>query len=100
MRVDSFSASAVIAVYDAINDSNKKNFGKLSLPKMVNVSLNVSSSVKKLSSKAQVSSLKKGTSDELILGLSDITATAPLLIASETKSGKPRNGVETIETIL
>jgi len=41
MRVDSFSASAVIAVYDAINDSNKKNFGKLSLPKMVNVAFKV-----------------------------------------------------------
>ena len=41
MRVDSFSASAVIAVYDAINDSNKKNFAKLSLPKMVNVAFKV-----------------------------------------------------------
>ena len=41
MRVDSFSASAVIVVCDAINDSNKKNFGKLSLPKMVNVAFKV-----------------------------------------------------------
>jgi len=37
MRVDLYSASAVTQVYDAINKSNKDKFGKLSLPKMVNV---------------------------------------------------------------
>ena len=39
MRVDMFSASKVTKVYDAINKSNKDKFGKLSLPKMVNVAL-------------------------------------------------------------
>lgn len=37
MRVDLYSASAVTQVYDAISKSNKDKFGKLSLPKMVNV---------------------------------------------------------------
>ena len=41
MRVDLFSASAVTQVYDAINKSNKHKFGKLSLPKMVNVAFSV-----------------------------------------------------------
>ena len=41
MRVDMFSASAVTKVYDAINKSNKDKFGKLSLPKMVNVAFSV-----------------------------------------------------------
>ena len=41
MRVDLFSASAVTKVYDAINKSNKDKFGKLSLPKMVNVAFSV-----------------------------------------------------------
>jgi len=41
MRVDSYSASAVTKVYDAINKSNKDKFGKLSLPKMVNVAFSV-----------------------------------------------------------
>ena len=41
MRVDLFSASAVTQVYDAINKSNKDKFGKLSLPKMVNVAFSV-----------------------------------------------------------
>ena len=41
MRVDMFSASAVIKVYDAINKSNKEKFSKLSLPKMVNVAFTV-----------------------------------------------------------
>ena len=40
MRVDMFSAS-VTKVYDAINKSNKDKFGKLSLPKMVNVAFSV-----------------------------------------------------------
>ena len=41
MRVDMYSASAVTKVYDAINKSNKDKFGKLSLPKMVNVAFSV-----------------------------------------------------------
>jgi len=41
MRVDMFSASAIVKVYDAINKSNKDKFGKLSLPKMVNVAFSV-----------------------------------------------------------
>ena len=41
MRVDLFSASAITQVYDAINKSNKDKFGKLSLPKMVNVAFSV-----------------------------------------------------------
>ena len=41
MRVDMFSASAVTKVYDAINKSNKDKFGKLSLPKMVDVAFSV-----------------------------------------------------------
>jgi len=41
MRVDLYSASAVTQVYDAINKSNKDKFGKLSLPKMVNVAFSV-----------------------------------------------------------
>ena len=41
MRVDLYSASAVVKVYDAINKSNKDKFGKLSLPKMVNVAFKV-----------------------------------------------------------
>jgi len=34
MRMDGFTASAIIQVYDAINNTNKKKFSKLSLPKM------------------------------------------------------------------
>ena len=41
MRVDLYSASAITKVYDAINKSNKDKFGKLSLPKMVNVAFSV-----------------------------------------------------------
>lgn len=41
MRVDLYSASAVVKVYDAINKSNKDKFGKLSLPKMVDVAFKV-----------------------------------------------------------
>jgi hypothetical protein len=41
MRVDLYSASAITQVYDAINKSNKDKFGKLSLPKMVNVAFSV-----------------------------------------------------------
>ena len=41
MRVDMYSASAVTKVYDAINKANKDKFGKLSLPKMVNVAFSV-----------------------------------------------------------
>ena len=41
MRVDMFSASAVVKVYDAVNKSNKEKFSKLSLPKMVNVAFTV-----------------------------------------------------------
>jgi hypothetical protein len=37
VTVDLYSASAVTKVYDAINKSNKDKFGKLSLPKMVNL---------------------------------------------------------------
>ena len=37
MRVDLYSASAVTQVYDALGKSNKDKFGKLSLPKMVNL---------------------------------------------------------------
>ena len=41
MRVDLYSASAVTQVYDALGKSNKDKFGKLSLPKMVNVAFKV-----------------------------------------------------------
>ena len=41
MRVDLYSASAIVKVYDAINKSNKEKFSKLSLPKMVNVAFTV-----------------------------------------------------------
>ena len=41
MRVDMFSASAIVKVYDAVNKSNKEKFSKLSLPKMVNVAFTV-----------------------------------------------------------
>ena len=42
MRVDSFSASAVIAVYDALRKPNVKvNFASQPLPKMVNVAFKV-----------------------------------------------------------
>ena len=41
MRVDLYSASAITKVYDAINKSNKDKFGKLSLPKMVDVAFKV-----------------------------------------------------------
>ena len=34
MRMDGFTASAIIQVYDAINNTNKKKFSALSLPKM------------------------------------------------------------------
>ena len=37
IRVDLFSASAVIQVYDAINDNNKKKYVTASLPKMVSM---------------------------------------------------------------
>ena len=37
MMVDRFTASMVIQIYDALNDSNKKGFGKMPLPKMVDV---------------------------------------------------------------
>lgn len=37
MRVDLFSASAVIQVYDNINDANKKKYVTASLPKMVSL---------------------------------------------------------------
>ena len=41
MRVDLYSASAIVKVYDAVNKSNKEKFSKLSLPKMVNVAFTV-----------------------------------------------------------
>ena len=41
MRVDMYSASAIVKVYDAVNKSNKEKFSKLSLPKMVNVAFTV-----------------------------------------------------------
>jgi hypothetical protein len=37
MKVDLFSASAVVQVYDNINDSNKKKYVTVSLPKMVSM---------------------------------------------------------------
>ena len=37
MRMDGFSASAIIQVYDAINTSNKKKFAKLPLLKMQSI---------------------------------------------------------------
>jgi predicted transcriptional regulator len=37
MKVDSFSASAIVKVYDALNDANKKKFGELGLLKMQSV---------------------------------------------------------------
>ena len=42
MKVDSYSASAVIAVYDALRKPNvKANFASQPLPKMVNVAFKV-----------------------------------------------------------
>jgi hypothetical protein len=37
MMVDRFTASMVIQIYDALNDKNKKGFGNMPLPKMVDV---------------------------------------------------------------
>lgn len=37
VTVDLFSASAVVAVYDALNDANKAKFAGLSVPKMATV---------------------------------------------------------------
>ena len=37
MRVDGYSASAIVQVYDALNTSNKNKFSKLGLLKMQSV---------------------------------------------------------------
>jgi hypothetical protein len=37
IKVDTFSASAIIQVYDAINDANKVKFAAMSIPKMAEV---------------------------------------------------------------
>ena len=37
MMLDTFTASAIIKVYDAVNDSNKKKLDSLKLPKLVNI---------------------------------------------------------------
>jgi hypothetical protein len=37
VMLDTFTASAIIKVYDAVNDSNKKKLSKLKLPKLVDV---------------------------------------------------------------
>ena len=37
MMLDAFTASAIVKVYDAVNDSNKKKMDKLKLPKLVNI---------------------------------------------------------------
>ena len=37
MMLDTFTASAIVKVYDAVNDSNKKKLDSLKLPKLVNV---------------------------------------------------------------
>ena len=34
MRMDGYTANAIVKVYDAINNANKKKFSNLSLPKM------------------------------------------------------------------
>jgi hypothetical protein len=35
--LDTFTASAIVKVYDAVNDSNKKKLDSLKLPKLVNI---------------------------------------------------------------
>ena len=37
MMLDTFTASAIVKVYDAVNDSNKKKLDSLKLPKLVNI---------------------------------------------------------------
>ena len=37
MMLDTFTASAIVKVYDSVNDSNKKKLDSLKLPKLVNV---------------------------------------------------------------
>ena len=37
MMLDTFTASAIVKVYDAVNDSNKKKLDSLKLPKLVNL---------------------------------------------------------------
>lgn len=37
VKVDIFSASAIIQVYDALNDTNKEKFAEMSIPKMAEV---------------------------------------------------------------
>jgi hypothetical protein len=37
MMLDAFTASAIVKVYDAVNDSNKQKMDKLKLPKLVNI---------------------------------------------------------------
>jgi predicted RNase H-like nuclease len=39
--VDLFSASAIVAVYDALNDVNKAKYSRLSLPRMATVAFKV-----------------------------------------------------------
>jgi hypothetical protein len=66
MRVDLYSASAITQVYDAINKSNKDKFGKLSLPKMVNVAFSVikkesvNEAMKPSQVRSAISKVKKG----------------------------------------
>jgi hypothetical protein len=66
MRVDLYSASAITKVYDAINKSNKDKFGKLSLPKMVNVAFSVikkesvNEAMKPSQVRSAISKVKKG----------------------------------------
>ena len=37
MMLDTFTASAIVQVYDAVNDANKKKLDSLKLPKLVNI---------------------------------------------------------------
>jgi hypothetical protein len=45
--VDTFTASAVVQVYDGVNDANKKKMSKLPLPKMVDLVWKVISRIRK-----------------------------------------------------
>ena len=62
MRVDLYSASKIVKVYDAVNKSNKEKFSKLSLPKMVNVAFTVMK-------KENVAKNHDGKSTHMVVGI-------------------------------